>query len=96
MKIYVQIYLSRSGERQPRAFCLGERRLVIVSILDRWLDTSYRYFRVRVDDGRQFLLRHESSKDLWELAGVVASTPRRHYFKAILRRIWRTRHPDRT
>jgi len=40
-------------------------------ILDRWLHPAHRYFKVRVDDGRAFILRHDASSGEWELAGLV-------------------------
>ena len=40
-------------------------------ILDRWLEPGSRYFKVRADDGRTFILRHDSVNDWWELAALV-------------------------
>jgi len=46
------------------------RRLPVVAILDRWLDSGHHYFEVKAEDGRCFLLRHAPSSDHWELAAV--------------------------
>jgi hypothetical protein len=40
-------------------------------LVDRWLHPAHRYFKVRVDDGRQFILRHDGGSGEWELAGLV-------------------------
>jgi hypothetical protein len=70
MKISVYGCPDHRGEQEPHVFYLGERRLPVVAILDRWLDTGRRYFEVSVDDGRRFVLRHEPSSGHWELAAV--------------------------
>ena len=59
MKIQVECYAGYRGEQEPRAFTLGERRFEVLEILDRWLAPDHRYFKVRADDGRVFILRHD-------------------------------------
>jgi hypothetical protein len=54
-------------------FYLGARRLPIVAIMDRWSDQGHRYFEVKADDGRCFLLRHAAASGHWELAAVYRS-----------------------
>jgi hypothetical protein len=71
MKIRVECYAGYRGEAEPRGFTLGERRFAVVEILDRWIDPRRRYFKVRVDDDRRFILRHDSASGEWELAAMV-------------------------
>jgi hypothetical protein len=73
MKIRVECYAGYRGEQEPRAFLLGERRLEVRELLDRWLDTAHRYFKVRVDDGQIFILRHDEGTGEWELAALVGT-----------------------
>lgn len=73
LKLRVECYAGHRGEEEPRAFTLGERRFAVVEILDRWLDPAHRYFKVKVDDGRRFILRHDSVSAEWELAALVRS-----------------------
>ena len=73
MKISVECYAGHRGEEEPRAFTLGETRFAVVEILDRWLDPEHRYFKVAADDGRRFILRHDSASGEWELAALVGS-----------------------
>ncbi len=75
MKIQVECYAGYRGEEEPRAFQLGERRFSVVEILDRWLDPAHRYFKVLVEDGRKFILRHDTASENWELAGLVGPEP---------------------
>lgn len=71
MKIRVECHAGHRAEEEPRAFTLGETRFAVAAIVDRWLDPRHRYFKVKVDDGRQFVLRHDAATDEWELAALV-------------------------
>jgi hypothetical protein len=71
MKIRVECYAGYRGEEEPRGFTLGNRRFSVVEILDRWIEPRQRYFKVRVDDERRFILRHDSESGEWELAAMV-------------------------
>ncbi|OGA50017.1 MAG: hypothetical protein A3G24_26415 [Betaproteobacteria bacterium RIFCSPLOWO2_12_FULL_62_13] len=67
MKIRVECYAGYRGEEEPRAFTLGERRLEVVSILDRWLAPAHRYFKVAASDGDTWILRHDEVSGEWTL-----------------------------
>ena len=71
MKVRVECYAGHRGDEEPRAFTLGERRFDVLAIEDRWLHPKHRYFKVLVDDGRRFVLRHDSASGEWELAALV-------------------------
>jgi hypothetical protein len=71
MKLQVECYAGYRGEEEPRALWLGERRFDVVEVLDRWLNPRHRYFKVKIDDGRQYILRHDTPSGEWELAGLV-------------------------
>ena len=70
-EIRVDCYAGHRGEEAPRSFVFGERRFAVLEIVDRWLDPAHRYFKVKADDGRTFVLRHDASTDVWELAALV-------------------------
>ena len=71
MNIAVECYAGHRGEEEPRAFTLGTTRFEVQAIEDRWLHPEHRYFKVRVEDGRRFVLRHDGLSDAWELAALV-------------------------
>ncbi|MGQ0543995.1 MAG: hypothetical protein ACT4P3_01505 [Betaproteobacteria bacterium] len=71
MKIRVECHAGYRDEEGPRAFTLGERRFEVLEVLDRWLEPSHRYFKVRVDDERRFIVRHDVRSGEWELAALV-------------------------
>jgi hypothetical protein len=67
------------GGQQPRGFYLGGRRLLVVAVLGAWADGAVHCYEVSVEDGRRFVLRHDSATGRWELAAVykAASAPLR-------------------
>jgi len=71
MKVRVECHAGHRGEEEPRVLTLGATRLPVMEILDRWIAPDHRYFKVKVEDGRTLLLRHDERSDDWELAGMV-------------------------
>jgi hypothetical protein len=65
--IRVECYSGHRGEEAPRCFFLGERKIEVVEIIDRWLDSEHRYFKVRGEDGGVYILRHDVSAGFWEM-----------------------------
>lgn len=53
-------------------FLLGARRLQVLRVLERAAEDSRRRFRVRVVDGREFVLRHDLERGDWRLVRVHA------------------------
>jgi hypothetical protein len=68
MAIRVECYAGYRGDQEPRVFWLGERRLEVLEIVDRWLGPDYRHFRVSASDGDTYILRHDGRDGEWELA----------------------------
>ncbi len=67
MKISVECYAGYRGAEEPRAFTLGERRIEVRAIDDRWLGPDHRYFKVAASDGNIYILRYDERRDEWEL-----------------------------
>lgn len=61
----VDCYAGHRGDSEPRR--LGQREVAVTEIIDRWLDPSHRYFKLRGDDGGIYQLRHDSLEDFWHL-----------------------------
>jgi hypothetical protein len=70
--IAVECYAGHRGEETPRVLILGERRVAIVEVLDRWLAPDHRYFKLRGDDGDIYIVRH--SERGWELTMFRSGT----------------------
>ena len=65
--IKVECYAGYRAEETPVRFYLGERCIEVMEVLDRWLDPSHRYFKVRGDDNGIYILRYSTSEDVWEM-----------------------------
>jgi len=47
----------------------GERVEEIRSVEDRWYSPGATYFRVVVESGDRYILRHDDAQDVWTLEG---------------------------
>ena len=63
----VECYAGYRGEQTPRAIVLGERRIAVVDVLDQWLAPDHRYFKVRGDDGDDYIVRQDVASGEWTL-----------------------------
>ena len=67
MDLKVDCYAGYRGEETPRHLEIDGRLVEVVEVIDRWFGTDHRYFKVRGDDGAEYLLRHDEPADRWEL-----------------------------
>jgi hypothetical protein len=67
MPIRVECYSGYRGEQEPLAFWLGERRLNVHEVVDRWFAPEQRWFKVDADDGNMYVLRHDEPSGEWEI-----------------------------
>ena len=74
LEIKVECYAGYRGEETPVRFYLGERCIEVTEVLDRWLDSTHRYFKLRGDDKGIYILRHATRKDLWEMTSFDSGT----------------------
>jgi hypothetical protein len=65
--IQVECYAGHRGEETPRAILIGERRVEVVELLDRWLAPDHRYFKLRGHDGDLYIVRHDVTSGAWDL-----------------------------
>ena len=67
IKINVECYAGYRAEETPRRIWLGQRKIEVQKILDRWLAPNHRYFKIQGDDDAVYILRHDSESWEWEL-----------------------------
>ena len=67
LRVVVECHAGHRGEESPRAFTLGDRRIEVAEIVDRWLAPDHRYFKVTGSDAHTYVLRHDPERDCWEL-----------------------------
>ena len=65
MPIRVECYAGHRGEETPRRFEIGDLRVDVVEVVDRWLEPDYRYFRVKGANGKIYLLRHKTTREVY-------------------------------
>ena len=71
MKLPVECQTGHRGEQEPLAFWLGERRIAVRAIIDRWFAPTQRWFRVEADDGHTYVLRHDERTGGWDIAAYT-------------------------
>jgi hypothetical protein len=67
--VQVESYAGYRGEERPLRIRLGEQRLEISEVEDRWYSPGETYFRVVVANGDRYLLRHVEAQDVWSIEG---------------------------
>ena len=69
MRTRVQCYTGYGGEEAPQSFDVGQQRVNIVEIIDRWLSPDHRYFKVKTSDRKFYVLRQgRAGAADWEIA----------------------------
>ena len=67
MKIRVVCYEGYRAVETPRAFTIGERRLEVTSVHDRWRGEDHEYVKLNASDGNRYILRYDRKADEWEI-----------------------------
>lgn len=67
MILHVESRAGPHGDREPLAFHLGQRRLDVLQILDRWIASDHSYFKIEATDRATYILRYSPSAREWEL-----------------------------
>jgi hypothetical protein len=67
MKIRVVCYEGYRAVETPRAFTIGERRLEVTSVHDRWRGEDHEYVKLNASDGNRYILRYDRVRDEWEI-----------------------------
>jgi len=69
LRLRVETYCGYKADERPLRFSLGERRYEVLEVLDQWYGPGDTWFRVRADDGCQYVLRHRhhANDDFWTL-----------------------------
>lgn len=69
--VQVECYAGHRGDETPRAITIGNRRVTVVEVLDRWLAPDHRYFKLKGDDGDVYIVRQDVASGAWELTMVA-------------------------
>lgn len=66
-KIAVSCYAGYKADERPTSFKRGDTTVHVAEVLDRWYDQDANYFKIRGEDLKEYLLRHDLDGDAWEL-----------------------------
>ena len=72
--IQVECYAGFRAEESPRSFSMGQRKIKVSEIIDRWLDPAHSYFKLRGDDGGIYILRYGQEANVWEMVMFDSGT----------------------
>lgn len=67
MTVDVETYSGHKADERPLRFRLGDRWLGVEEVVDRWYDPEAVFFRVKVEGGSMYILRHDERADTWTL-----------------------------
>jgi len=76
MKITVTCYSGHRADESPRSIQFDALTIQVKEIVDRWLSTDHRYFKILGDDHATYIIRQDTVSDEWELT----------YYKAVRER----------
>jgi hypothetical protein len=71
MAIRVDRCAGYRGDQEPVAFWLGEHRLTVRDVVDRWLALEQRWFKVDANDGNVYVVRPDELGGEWEIVAYT-------------------------
>jgi hypothetical protein len=74
IRLTVECYSGYAADERPVSLRLGERRVGVAEILDRWYGEDHAYFKLTGEDGMRYLIRQDRASDAWELILFEAPT----------------------
>jgi hypothetical protein len=73
----VECYSGYKADERPLRFSFqdnpGGRFFEVTEVLDRWYGVGYQCFKVAVDDGNFYIIRHQQEEDIWLLDSFRSS-----------------------
>jgi hypothetical protein len=67
--VKVETYAGYRSDERPVRVVFGERAEEVKMVEDRWYSPGATYFRVVVESGDRYILRHDEAQDVWTLEG---------------------------
>ncbi len=67
--VRVECYAGFRADERPVRVILGEQALEVLEVEDRWYSPGETYFRVRVEGGDRYVLKHTEAQDIWSVEG---------------------------
>jgi hypothetical protein len=65
--VQVECYAGYKGNERPVRFRFGSHIIEVEAVEDQWHSPDITYFRVRGNDGKTYVLKHNEGQDQWTL-----------------------------
>jgi hypothetical protein len=59
MNIRLECYRGTRGDETPKVLWIGDRRIAVAKVLDRWIAPEHCYFKFRGDDQGIYIIRKD-------------------------------------
>jgi len=70
MDIIVETYSGYKADEYPKWIIIGEKKLEVIDIEDRWYGPDYSYFKIFADDGKRYILKQQNKEFYWEIKQI--------------------------
>jgi len=67
MKIRVDCYAGHRGDETPRRLFFDERSIEVIEVIDRWIGSDHRYFKLKGSDQATYIIRQDTLMHCWEM-----------------------------
>jgi hypothetical protein len=74
--VRVECYSGHKAEERPVRILFEGRTLEIAELEDRWYSPGATYFRVLIESGDRYVLRHDDAQDVWSLTAFRRTSKR--------------------
>jgi hypothetical protein len=74
--VRVECYSGCKADERPARIVFETQTLEIKEVEDRWYSPGATYFRVVVESGERYVLRHDEAQDVWSVTAFRASGKR--------------------
>jgi hypothetical protein len=74
--VRVECYSGYKADERPARIVFETQTLEIREVEDRWYSPGATYFRVVVESGERYVLRHDEAQDVWSVTAFRASGKR--------------------
>ena len=74
VRVEVECYAGWKADERPVRFRLEGHGYMVEEVLDQWYGPEHAFFKVRADDGKVYVLRHQTSvpDGEWDLVSFRA------------------------
>lgn len=70
-RVKVTAYSGHKLNERPVSFFLNKRNYKVKQIIERWRDPDHDFFKVKADDGKEYILKWNRERDEWILGKRV-------------------------